>query len=320
MHATLLKRRHMARYLVTGGAGFIGSHLVESLLADGHAVHILDDLSSGKTENVASGATLIEGDVADPASVHDAVQNMDGVFHLAARASVTETIERWGACHRVNLTGTINVLAAASTPTNGPPIPVVYASSAAVYGPIETFPTPESARPAPLSPYGADKLGSEQHAAVATHLHGTPTTGLRFFNVYGPRQDPSSPYSGVISIFAKRVRAKQPLTIYGDGGQSRDFVFVTDVVRFLRASMDRTNGGAAVYNIGTGHETTVQQLATMLGDICGAVPEIGFEAARSGDIRRSVADVTKATSELGVQNETNLRDGLVSTLAWMAEA
>ena len=208
----------MAHYLVTGGCGFIGSHLCAALVARGDRVRVLDDLSTGSRANLAPGAGLVVGDVADPAVVQGAMQGVDGCFHLAAIASVERAVREWLATHRVNLSATIGVFDAARAVG---PVPVVYASSAAVYGDQETLPIAEDAPKRPLSAYGADKLGCEQQALVAGHVHQVPTMGLRFFNVFGPRQDPKSPYSGVISIFCDRLSAGQPVQVFGDGGRSR---------------------------------------------------------------------------------------------------
>ena len=226
----------MARstYLVTGGAGFIGSHLCDALVRDGHAVRVLDDLSTGRRANLPLGVELIEGDVADPAAVRAAVAGVDGCFHLAAIASVARGVEDWLGTHRANLTGTITLFDEVRRQPR--PVPVVYASSAAVYGDCADLPITEAATKRPLSAYGADKYACELHAVVASHVHHVPTVGLRFFNVYGPRQDPRSPYSGVISIFCERVRRGVAIDIFGNGGQTRDFITVADVVVALRAA------------------------------------------------------------------------------------
>src|SRR5580658_7797789 len=225
----------MALYLVTGGAGFIGSHLCDALLARGDKVRVLDDLSTGRRANLPSQAGLIVGDIADPETALAATDGIDGCFHLAAIASVERGINDWLGTNRVNLSGTISIFDAIRR--HGTKAPVVYASSAAVYGDCRTIPIPETAECRPLSAYGADKRGCELHAVTATHVHGIPTTGLRFFNVYGPRQDPKSPYSGVISIFCERIRNEMPVDVLGDGAQTRDFVHVSDVVTALMAGM-----------------------------------------------------------------------------------
>jgi UDP-glucose 4-epimerase len=244
----------MPRFVVTGGCGFIGSHLIERLVAEGHQVSVVDDLSTGKRENLPEGVKLFVGDVADRRLMAEAMAGAEGCFHLAAVASVQKGNEDWLGTHRSNLTGAITVFDVARECGK---IPVVYASSAAVYGDNQALPLTETAATAPLSAYGADKLGCELHGRVATLIHGVPTTGFRFFNVFGPRQDPSSPYSGVISIFANRLLKDEPLTVFGDGKQSRDFVFVSDVVDHLMAAMASPSPTARVFNVCTGRATTL---------------------------------------------------------------
>ena len=305
----------MSSYLVTGGCGFIGSHLADALIADGHSVRILDDMSTGRIENKPAAAELIEGDVADPVMVANAMRGVDGCFHLAAVASVVRSNVDWYATHRTNLTGSINVFNAARDANPNGPIPVVYASSAAVYGQCLDVPLGETSATHPLSAYGADKLGSELHGAVAWNVHGVPTAGLRFFNVYGPRQDPSSAYSGVISIFCNRLAAGRSITLFGDGGQSRDFVFVADVVRGLIAAMRRTTRGAHLYNLCTGRPTTILELVATIADTLGVSPDISFAPGRQGDIRVSCGDPSRAGAELGFVPETHLAQGLKKTLS-----
>ncbi len=232
----------MALYLVTGGAGFIGSHLVDALLARGDVVRVLDDLSTGKRENLDPRAMLTVGDVADAAVVAGAMQGVDGCFHLAAVASVELGNRDWLGTHRTNLTGAITIFDAARRARPDRTVPVVYASSAAVYGDTPDLPLAESAATRPLSAYGADKLGCELHGRVAATVHGVRNAGCRFFNVYGPRQDPGSPYSGVISIFFNRIGRGQGITIFGDGGQTRDFIYVADVVEALLTTMGMKSG------------------------------------------------------------------------------
>ncbi len=302
----------MTRYLVTGGAGFIGSHLCDHLLAGGHEVRVLDNLSTGAPENVPEGAELVVGDITRIGDVRTAMAGMDGCFHLAAIASVQAGNERWAACHATNLTGTIHVYEAARDAGR---IPVVYASSAAVYGASQDVPLAETAPRRPLTAYGADKYGCELHAVPALEVHGVPTTGMRFFNVYGPRQDPRSPYSGVISVFADRLARGLDITIHGDGIQSRDFIFVGDVCRALVAAMDTGRSGARVFNVCTGAETTILQLAETLGAITGQRGQIRFGPARAGDIRRSLGDNRAMISALGVSPTTSLPNGLEKTLA-----
>lgn len=306
----------MPTYLVTGGLGFIGSHLCAALGARGDKLRILDDLSTGRRDNAPPGAEVVIGDVADPALVKQVMSGVDGCFHLAAVASVQKANEEWVATHRTNLTGTICVFDAARHAKGGGPVPVVYASSAAVYGDNPNQPLAESATTRPLSAYGADKLGSELHGLVASHVHGVSTTGMRFFNVYGPRQDPKSPYSGVIAILADRLSNRKAIDIFGDGLQSRDFIYVADVVRFLMAAMAKTSG-AQVFNVCTGRETTILDLAHTMAGLKGITPEIRHADPRAGDIRISLGNPSAANKALGVTAATTLRDGLAETLAWI---
>ena len=311
----------MATYLVTGGCGFIGSHLADALVARGDRVRILDDLSTGHRENAPKAAEIVIGDVADAVTVRAAMAGMDGCFHLAAIASVERGNQDWAGTHRVNLGGAIHVLDAARKGPPGAPVPVVYASSAAVFGDNPEMPLTEASAVRPISAYGADKLGCEQHARVAWLVHKVPAVGLRFFNVYGPRQDPRSPYSGVISIFADRVIRGQELTIFGDGGQTRDFIYVGDVVRMLLAAMAKAGQRPAqAYNVCTGKQTSVRELAELVFELRGKPPRIAFAEARLGDIRVSVGDGAKAAAELGVRAQTALRDGLKVTLDSLAPA
>jgi UDP-glucose 4-epimerase len=312
----------VATYLVTGGCGFIGSHLADALIAQGHAVRILDDLSCGRLENRPAAAELVRGDVADPGLVARAMAGVDGCFHLAAIASVERGHRDWLGCHRANLTGAITVFDAARRARAAGPVPVVYASSAAVYGDNDALPLGEDAAPRPLSAYGADKLGCELHARIAGTVHGVPTAGLRFFNVYGPRQDPRSPYSGVISIFCDRLRAGQDVTLFGDGGQTRDFVYVGDVVTALTAVMARlaraaeaeAAAPAELYNVCTGRATTIGALARLIARLCRVELRIGRAAPRAGDIRASLGDPRRLAEALGVRPATPLATGLARTL------
>lgn len=315
----------MADYLVTGGCGFIGSHLADSLIADGHGVRIMDDLSTGHRANAPGGAEVIVDTIVDGAAVARAMAGMDGCFHMAAVASVQKAVEDWAGTHRVNLEGTIHVFDSARGRDGGAVRPVVYASSAAVYGDNPAMPLDEDSTTRPISAYGADKLGCEQHGLVAAHVYGVPNTGLRFFNVYGPRQDPKSPYSGVISIFADRIGRGAGVTIYGDGLQTRDFVYVGDVVRCLRAAMaaheaDGLAPRSAVYNVCTGRETTVKALAELLGTLSGRNAGISHDEPRTGDIRESLGNGSKAEAALGFRAGTALADGLAETLRSLHEA
>jgi UDP-glucose 4-epimerase len=307
----------MRKFLVTGGCGFIGSHLCEALLARGDAVRVLDDLSTGFVANLPDGVEFLEGSVADFATARAAVDGIDGCFHLAAIASVERGMQDWLGTHRVNQTGAVTVFDAIRQMPGSPRVPVVYASSAAVYGDCPTLPITEDMEKRPLSAYGADKYGCELHARVATHAHGIPAVGLRFFNVYGPRQDPKSPYSGVISIFCDRLRRGDPVDIYGDGLQSRDFIFVTDVVAALVGAMDHLPAEQAVFNVCTERATTVLELARTIAELCGIVPEIRHKPERAGEIRHSIGSAATARAKLSLPDPTGLRTGLGQVLAWL---
>lgn len=310
----------MQLFLVTGGCGFIGSHLCEALLRAGHRVRVLDDLSSGFLANLPEGVEFRRGDIADPAAIGDAVQGVDGCFHLAAIASVEKGVQDWVGTHNANLTGTIQLFNAVRDRPNARDIPVVYASSAAVYGDCPTLPITEDVPKTPLSAYGADKYGCELHARVATHVFAIPTVGLRFFNVYGPRQDPKSPYSGVISIFCDRLSRGEGVQIFGDGLQRRDFVYVTDVVAAMMAAMRCRPSGAPVFNVCTGQATTVLELARTIAELCGHPPVIAHQAGRSGEIRDSIGSSAAARANLSLGEPVRLRDGLAQVLSWLRQS
>ena len=298
------------RYLVTGGCGFIGSHLVDRLIAEGHDVRVLDDLSSGRLANLDPRAELLRGCITEPQAVTRAIAGVDGVFHLAAIASVPRSVTEWTRTHRTNLSGAIIVLDACRTDR----IPVVYASSAAVYGNNCSMPLSETDEARPLTAYGADKLGCEHHARVAGVIHGIPTLGLRFFNVYGPRQDPSSPYSGVISIFADRIHRGEAIRIHGDGGQVRDFVEVGDVAACLRHAMGQVSTAARVVNVCTGRPTRIRELAELMMMASGRQVPIRFTDPRSGDISASIGNPERCRSVLGFAPTTPIGVGLMGLL------
>ena len=305
----------MSTFLVTGGAGFIGSHLCDALVARGDCVRVLDNLSTGHRSNLPACVPLIEGDVADPAVVCQALDGADGCFHLAAIASVEKGVTDWLGTHRANITGAITVFDAIRR--QGSRIPVVYASSAAVYGDAATVPIAETELCVPLSAYGADKYACELHARVASHVHGIPAVGLRFFNVYGPRQDPKSPYSGVISIFCERIAAGLPISIFGDGQQTRDFVYVSDVVAALLAGMGLRPADSPVFNVCTGVPTSVEALARLIADLAGKNLRAETKPPRAGEIRHSLGVPALADSVLGLSGRVPLRTGLGKVLAWM---
>ena len=303
----------MSLYLVTGGAGFIGSHLCDALIARGDTVRVLDDLSTGHRENLPPGIDLVVGDIANPDTALHATDGVDGCFHLAAIASVERGVTDWLGTHRTNLTGAITIFDAIHR--HGTKVPIVYASSAAVYGDCQTIPIDEAAERRPLSAYGADKLGCELHAITASHVHGVPTVGLRFFNVYGPRQDPKSPYSGVISIFCEKILSGMPFGIFGDGEQTRDFVHVTDVVTALLAAMQLRPGVASVFNVCTGEATSIADLARVIGDLAKKNPDAKHMPPRAGEIRHSLGDPSAMRQALGLGRMVTLRDGLATVLA-----
>jgi UDP-glucose 4-epimerase len=295
------------RYLVTGGCGFIGSHLVDALIEAGHSVTILDDLSTGKRENANPLAKIIVGDTSDYATVEQAMQGMDGCFHLAAIASVERSVNDWAKTHTVNLISTVNIFQAASRQPKK--IPVVYTSSAATYGKQDEAIT-EDILTWPLTAYGVDKLGCDLHAKIAWEIHGVPVMGVRPFNIYGPRQDSKSPYSGVISIFADRIQRRQPITIFGDGEQVRDFVYVGDAVKVFMGAMQNLREGFDVVNICTGRPTSVNDLVDVLESIVGWTVPQQHQPPRQGDIRTSIGNPTKLFQRLNLRLDTRLEDGL----------
>lgn len=299
----------MTLILVTGGCGFIGSHLVDTLVNQKHKVKVLDDLSTGKLENLNPKAQIEVGSITDVKTVDSAMQEVDACFHLAAIASTQSSNQDWVGTHQVNLTGTINIFNAARR-TGKRPIPVIYASSAAVYGNTEENLIDESYPKQPLTAYGADKLGCELHARVAGNIHGVPTCGLRFFNVYGPRQDPSSPYSGVISIFANRILSNQSITIFGDGNQTRDFIFVSDVVRYLIAALNQATTEAPVFNVCTGEGISIHELAQTAMNVAEQVVPIIHQAPREGDIRYSIGNPKAAKDNFNITANITLQEGL----------
>ncbi len=318
---TAAKRKGLSvsRYLVTGGCGFIGSHLVEALLDDGHEVRVLDNLTTGRRENLPPKAELIVGDIEHAKTVARAVEGVDGVFHLAAVSSVKKSMEQWLLTHGTNVTGTIVLLDAIRHLPKA--IPMVYASSAAIYGDQASETTHEDLIPNPVSTYAVDKLSCEYYAKVASKLFSIPSLGCRFFNVYGPRQNPDSPYSGVISIFTCRMIQNKPVTIFGDGQQSRDFVYVADVVEGLMRSMTglrrAKTATASVVNICTSKAITIKNLAEELKYITHSESIIKYAEARAGDIRMSVGDNQRLREMLSFKPRVTLREGLKYTVASM---
>jgi len=295
----------MKTYLVTGGCGFIGAHLVRRLLDEGHHVRVLDDLSTGRRDSISANVELLVGDVADFGDVAAAVRGVDGCFHLAAIASVTRYRDDLVGCSRVNHMGTVNVLEVARRAS----VPVVYASSAAVYGNYGEETVTELTWPQPISSYGADKLSGELHAKALCADGGMSVRAFRFFNVYGPGQDPHSPYAGVISLFFDRALAGEPLRIYGDGRQTRDFVYVGDVCRFLLKGMD-AEPGFSVHNICTGRSISILDLAELIRAVCGARVAVEHLSPRPDDIRHSRGSPAAAEAAFDIRAETPMRVGL----------
>jgi len=302
-------------FLVTGGAGFIGSHIVERLLTDGHKVRVLDDFSTGKRSNLPDHPQLeiVEGDVGDYSVVAEVMDGVDRVFHEAAIASVPKTVEDPLASQRVNYQGTLHVLEAARQAGVGR---VVFAASAAAYGDESPQPNREDMAVNPLSPYAVDKVASEHVCRVYQQHYGLETVCLRYFNVFGPRQDPSSPYSGVISIFVDSVQQGRQPTIYGDGEQTRDFVYVADVVEANMHAASAPGAAGRVFNIGTGDTITLNHLLTAVGEVCGRPVRAKYGPPRPGDIRHSCADNSAAVHALEWRPEVDLREGLRRLIAY----
>lgn len=305
----------MASYLVTGGCGFIGSHLVDTLLASGHKVVVIDDLSTGYRRNLAPEAELIIGDVCDRSLLLNTLARVDYCFHLAALLGIVSCRENWLGTNRVNLVGTLTVFDAACTiaRTTGKKVPIIYTSSCAVYGDTQYLPTPEQSPTIPLSAYGADKLACELHARVATQVHHIPTVGLRLFNVYGPRQNPASIDAGIITAFIDRIAKQAPLVIYGNGEQTRDFVHVSDVVKHLLFFMENIHLAPGIFNVCTGKTSSVKQLVAIINQILGYPIPILYEPPRDGDVMHSQGDPQK-TQTLGISATVPLMRGLEDLL------
>jgi UDP-glucose 4-epimerase len=304
------------RALITGGAGFIGSHIATALRARGDEVRVLDNLTSGKRENLAhlDGVDLRVGDIRSPEQVKAAVEGCEVVFHQAAIVSVPYSVEHPDETHAVNIAGTLNVLIAAR---DAGVRRVVFASSAAIYGDEPTLPKTEAMLPAPISPYGVEKLTAEHYLHTWSRLYGLETVALRYFNVFGPRQDPTSPYSGVISVFVNRILAGKTVGIFGDGEQTRDFVFVGNVAHanLLAASADAKRASGKVFNVACGVATSLRVLADRLGAAAGKTPTIELLPPRAGDIRHSLADISRIRSELGYEPAIGLDEGLAALIA-----
>lgn len=308
------------RALVTGGAGFIGSHIAHRLVDNGYEVVVLDNFFTGKRENldaIASNVRVVEGDVRDLAAVEACAAGCDVIFHEAAIVSVPFSVEKPQESHDVNIQGTLNVLHAARKAKTRR---VVYASSAAVYGDEPTLPKAESMRPEPISPYGVEKLTGEHYLATWSKLYGVETVALRYFNVFGPRQDPKSPYSGVISIFVDAILSGRPITFFGDGSQSRDFVYVGNVVDANLLAATREGASGRVYNVGCGKRTTLVEVASLIEKAARTTVERSHASPRSGDIKESVADIARARADLGYAPAVDVDEGLRRLVEYVSKS
>ncbi len=301
------------QYLITGGAGFIASHIAEELTRQNHDVTLLDDMSAGSTKNIQPGAEFIKGSITDRTRLAKICKthSFEGIFHLAAVASVQKSIEDPLLVHEVNATGTLNILNAAKEHGIRK---VVLSASAAAYGDNPIFPKREDMLPEPLSPYAVSKITAEMYCRNFADLFGVETTALRYFNVFGPRQDPNAEYAAVIPKFTERIVHDKKPVIFGDGNQTRDFVFVKDVVLANMLAMNSHTSGT--FNIGTGIQTSLNDLAGMIMRAAGVSCDIIYEAPRPGDIRYSVADISKAKQELGYAQKYSIEDGIKETVQY----
>lgn len=301
--------------LVTGGAGFIGSHLVDALISRGDEVSVLDDLSTGSTENLNPAATFVEGSITDLEAVRHAVAGTSVVFHQGALGSVQRSVENPLQCDAVNVHGTLAVLKAAF---DAGVSRVVYASSSSVYGGAIKLPTPETAPLMPRSPYAVTKLTGEHYLRVFTELFGLETVALRYFNIFGPRQRRDSAYAAVIPLFVDALLSGRPPTVHGDGKQSRDLTYVANAVaaNLSAAAAPAAACSGRAYNVAAGGRYSLLDLLGSLGEIIGVVPQPVFGSARPGDIRDSQADISAARQDLGYQPVVQFEDGLRQTVSW----
>jgi UDP-glucose 4-epimerase len=309
----------MAHYLVTGGAGFIGSHLAEELVRRGERVRVADSLVTGKRSNLAHipGVEFLEGDLADEEFATHAVKGTDFVLHQAAIPSVPRSVADPVTSHRSNVDATLNVLVAAR---DAGVKRVVYAASSSAYGNTPTLPKHEDMPTCPLSPYALQKLVGEHYMRLFSELYGLSTVSTRYFNVFGPRQDPSSPYSGVISLFIRALLEGRAPIIYGDGGQTRDFTYVANVVDGVLRACHADGVSGQIINVATGGRISLNELFDVLRREIGASVEAEYEAPRAGDVRHSQADISRAQALLGYAPSVSLEDGLRRTVEWYREA
>jgi UDP-glucose 4-epimerase len=308
------------RFLVTGGAGFIGSNTVDELVQRGHSVVVLDDLSTGKEENLAeirNKITLIKGSITDIEIVRKAMHEAENVLHLAARTSVPRSVKDPLDTNRINIEGTLNVLLAAKEMKVKR---VVYAASSSAYGETPTLPKLETMQPEPISPYGVTKYVGELYGQAFLKCYGLETVSLRYFNIFGPRQDPSSPYSGVLAKFCTAfLEDKQPV-VFGDGEQTRDFTFVDNAVHANLLACEAPNVAGSVFNVGCGDRISLNQVLATLGKISGKALEAKYDPPREGDIRDSQADISQARKFLGYEPQVGFEDGLRITFDWYRDS
>lgn len=307
----------MARCLVTGGAGFIGSHLADALLARGHVVRVVDNLATGLAANVPAAAEFLEGDLADPALAAAAVAGCEVVLHQAAIPSVPRSIAEPRPSHDANINATFNVLTAAREARVRR---VVYAASSSAYGDTPTLPKVESMPANPRSPYALQKHVGETYCGLFTRLYGLETVAIRYFNVFGPRQRPSSPYSGVLSLFIKAGLAGTAPTIYGDGGQTRDFTYIDNVVDGVLRAIDAPAASGEVINVAAGGRISLNEAWATLASILGPLPAPTYQPDRPGDVRDSQADIGKAERLLGYRPQVSFAEGLRRTVDWARAA
>ena len=308
------------RYLVTGGAGFIGSNIVDELLRRGQDVTVLDDFSSGKEENLAAAGKkirLIRGDICDLEAAREACDGADHVLHLAARTSVPRSVKDPIETNRVNIDGTLNVLVAAR---DAKVRRIVYAASSAAYGETPTLPKVETMPTDPISPYGVTKLVGEMYARVFGRAYGLENVSIRYFNVFGPRQDPTSQYSGVLSRFMLAVIEGSAPVVFGEGEQSRDFTYVDNVVDVSLRACEVPGASGQVFNGGTGIRISLNDVLKLLGKITGAPIRAKYERPRAGDILHSQADIELAAQFLGYRPHVDFEEGLRRTWKWYSEA
>jgi nucleoside-diphosphate-sugar epimerase len=308
------------RYLVTGGAGFIGSNTVDELVRRGHSVVVLDDLSSGKEDNLAevrNKITFIKGTITDMETVRKAMQEAEYVLHLAARTSVPRSVKDPIDTNKINIDGTLNVLVAAR---DAKAKRVVFAASSAAYGETPTLPKIESMQPAPVSPYGVTKYVGELYAQTFGRCYGLENVSLRYFNIFGPRQDPGSPYSGVLAKLCSCVLDGTEPVIFGDGEQTRDFTFVDNAVQANLLACEAASASGKMFNVGTGGRYSLNQTLQLLGKISGRPLAAKYDPPRDGDIRDSQADISQAREFLGYAPQVGFEEGLTRTLEWYRSA